>query len=256
MLSSLLLFVVTTTAFQLSPPQAANGFHPSTADSPPTPQPPKPVSNELRGDIMMAKKMYREAIDTYKQSPETAVIANKIGIAYHQLTELDRAKKYYERAIKLERTYAEAINNLGTVFYAQKSYRRAIGEYRKALRVNPNAASILSNLGMAYFARKNYDLASATFQKAFELDPTVFEHRGTTGVLLEERSVEERAKFHYYLAKTYAKAGKNDLALLYIRKALEEGFKEREKFLKEAEFEPLRDDDEFKKIMAQEPKPL
>src|SRR5271156_1568955 len=104
MLSSLLLFVVTTSAFQLSTPQAANGFHPaSTADSPPTPQPPKPVSNELRGDIMMAKKMYREAIDTYKQIPESAVIENKIGIAYHQLTELDRAKRYYERAIKLER---------------------------------------------------------------------------------------------------------------------------------------------------------
>jgi tetratricopeptide (TPR) repeat protein len=256
MLSSLLLFVVTTSAFQLSTPQAANGFHPSTADSTPIPQPPKPVSNELRGDIMMAKKMYREAIETYKQSPETAVIANKIGIAYHQMTELDRAKKSYERSIKLDHSYSEAINNLGTVFYAQKSYRRAIGEYRKALRVNPNAASILSNLGMAYFARKNYDLASATFQKAFEIDPTVFEHRGTTGVLLEERSVEERAKFHYYLAKTYAKAGKNELALLYIRKALEEGFKERDKFMKEVEFEPLRDDDEFKKIMALEPRPI
>jgi tetratricopeptide (TPR) repeat protein len=256
MLSSLLIFVVTTSAFQLSPPQAGNGFHPpSPPDATPAPAP-KPVSNELRGDIMMAKKMYREAIETYQQSPETAVIENKIGIAYHQLMQLDRAKKYYERAIKLERSYSEAINNLGTVFYAQKSYRRAIGEYRKALRVNPNAASIMSNLGMAYFARKNYDLASATFQKAFEIDPTVFEHRGTSGVLLEERSVEERAKFHYYLAKTYAKAGKNDLALLYIRKALEEGFKERDKFLKEAEFESLRSDDEFKKIMLQEPKPL
>src|SRR5271163_4982706 len=153
MLSSLLIFVVTTSAFQLSPPQAGNGFHPpSPPDSTPAPAP-KPVSNELRGDIMMAKKMYREAIETYQQSPETAVIENKIGIAYHQLMQLDRAKKYYERAIKLERSYSEAINNLGTVFYAQKSYRRAIGEYRKALRMNPNAASIMSNLGMAYFAR-------------------------------------------------------------------------------------------------------
>jgi tetratricopeptide (TPR) repeat protein len=169
---------------------------------------------------------------------------------------MDHAKRYYERAVKLDRSYSEAINNLGTVFYAQKSYRRAIGQYRKALRVKPDSASILSNLGMAYFARKNYDLASATFQKAFELDPQVFEHRGTSGVLLEERSVEERAKFHYYLARTYAKAGKTELALLYIRKALEEGFKEREKFFKEAEFEPLRDDPEFKKIMAMEPRPL
>jgi hypothetical protein len=51
----------------------------------------------------------------------------------------------------------------------------------------------------------------------------VFEHRNSHGVLLQERSVEEKAKFHYYMAKTYAKAGMHDRALLYIRKALEEG---------------------------------
>jgi tetratricopeptide (TPR) repeat protein len=256
MLSSLLLFVVTTVAFQLTPPQAGNGFHPAAADSTRAADPPKPVTNELRADIMMVRKMYREAIELYKKCPETAIIENKIGIAYHQLQDMDHAKHYYERAIKLDRSYSEAVNNLGTVFYAQKSYRRAIGQYKKALRVTPASASILSNLGMAYFARKNYDIASATFQKAYEIDPQVFEHRGTSGVLLEERSVEERAKFHYYLARTYAKAGKTELALLYIRKALEEGFKEREKFMKEAEFETLREDPEFKKIMALEPRSL
>jgi len=45
--------------------------------------------------------------------------------------------------------------------------------------------------------------------------------------LLQEHSVEERAKFHFYLAKTYAKAGNTDRALAYMRKCLEEGFKEK-----------------------------
>ena len=89
-----------------------------------------------------------------------------------------------------------------------------------------------------------------------ELDPDVFEHRSTTGILLQERSVEERAKFHYYLAKTYAKSGRKDLALVYIRKALEEGFKEREKFKEEPEFVGLREDPEFKQIMGLEQKVL
>jgi tetratricopeptide (TPR) repeat protein len=204
----------------------------------------------------MARKMYREAIDMYKQAPDSATIENKIGIAYHQLVELDMAKKYYERATRLDHNYAEAINNLGTVFYARKSFRRAIGEYKKALRITPESASILSNLGTAYFARKNYELASEMYQTAIALDPEVFERRSSQGVLLQDRNVEERAKFHYYLAKTYAKAGKNDLALLYIRKSLEEGFKERNKFQQEPEFAALQDDPEFKKLMATEPKVL
>ena len=64
-----------------------------------------------------------------------------------------------------------------------------------------------SNLGTGYFARKDYVRAWESWQHALSLDPEVFESRSTQGVLLQERSVEERAKFHFYLAKTYAKAG-------------------------------------------------
>ena len=258
MVSSSFLLVLTALAFQNPPPQAANGFRPGApSDSKPTADTPKTLTPEMRGDILMARKMYREAIDVYKpEALNSAVMANKTGIAYHQLLALETAKKYYERAIKLNPQYAEAINNLGTIYYARKSYRRAISAYKKALRLTPDSASILSNLGTAYFARKNYDLAFASYQKALELDPEVFEHRSTQGVLLQERSVEERAKFHYYLAKTYAKAGMTDRALLYIRKALEEGFKERQKFKEDPEFAGLRDNPEFKQLMALEQKVL
>jgi tetratricopeptide (TPR) repeat protein len=262
MISSLLVAVVTTViAFQAAPPSPAqNGFANAPAqtstNSPGSAAAPVKLTSEQRADILMARKMYREAIDMYRQAPESATIENKIGIGYHQLLELDMAKKYYERAAKLDHNYAEAINNLGTVYYARKSFRRAIGEYKKALRITPESASILSNLGTAYFARKNYELASEMYQKAIALDPEVFERRSTQGVLLQDRNVEERAKFHYYLAKTYAKAGKNDLALLYIRKALEEGFKERNKFQQEPDFAALQDDPDFKKLMETEPKVL
>jgi len=215
------------------------------------------ISNEMRADIMMARKMYREAIEMYKQAPQDSpVVLNKIGIAYHQLAELQMAKRYYERSSKLKPSYAEAINNIGTVYYAQKSYRKAIASYKKALEYSPESASFLMNLGTAYFSRKNYELALSTYQEALKLDPEVFEHRGTHGTTLEERSVEERAKFHYYLARTYAKAGSMDRALLYLRKALEEGFKDRNKILDEPEFAALRDLDEFKQIMAMETKVL
>ncbi len=228
---------------------------PDRLEKPATPT--APLSPERRGDILMARKMYREAAQTYKEGPlDSAIIENKIGIAYHQMLQTEIAIKYYERAMKIDPSYAEATNNLGTIYYSRKSYRRAIKLYRKALKLSPNSASIYSNLGTAFFARKDYKRATESYQKALSLDPDVFEHRSSWGVMLQERNVEERAKFHYYLAKTYAKAGMNDRALLYIRKALEEGFTERKKLMEDPEFVSLRKLPEFQELMAMEPRVL
>jgi tetratricopeptide (TPR) repeat protein len=214
------------------------------------------LSAQERGDILMARKMYREAIDTYKQAPETAVLLNKIGIAYHQLTDLSAAANYYQRAVKLDPKYSEAMNNLGTIYYSRASYRRAIGQYKKVLRIKPDSASTLANLGSAYFARKQYELASENYQKALAIDPNVFESRSGVGSVVRDRTVGDRPTFFYYLAKSYAKAGMLEQALNYIRKSVEEGFKERQKFMDEPEFAGLQKDPEFQKIMATEPKVL
>ena len=220
-------------------------------------EPQSDLTPEMRGDIYMARKMYREAAETYMLGPlDSAVIWNKTGIAYHQQMLLDQARKHYEKALKLNPKYSEAINNLGTVYYAKKNYRRAIAEYKKALLLAPNSASIHSNLGTGHFARKRYKEAADEYQIALSLDPDVFEHRSSQGVLLQERSVMERAKFHYYLAKTYANVRATDRALLYMRKCLEEGFKDKKKFTDEPEFAYLKDLPEFKELLVLEPRVL
>ena len=220
-------------------------------------QPNPSLTAEQRADILMARKMYREAVEVYKEAPlDSAVIWNKIGIAYHQMLQISEAQKNYEKAIKLNPKYSDAINNLGTIYYSKRSFRRAISQYNKALKLTPSSASIYSNLGTAQFARKKYKEASESYQKALELDPEVFEHRSSYGTLLLERTVAEKAKFHYYLAKTYANAGHTERAIQYIRMALEEGFKERQKLMEEPEFAKLRETAEFKELMATEPRVL
>jgi tetratricopeptide (TPR) repeat protein len=216
-----------------------------------------PLSDEMRGDIYMARKRYRDAIDMYRRGdPKSAVLANKIGIAYHQMTQLDLAKKNYEMAIKLKPNYAEAINNLGTIYYSMKSYRRAIGYYKRALRLEPNSASMMVNLGSAYFGRKDYVRASELYSMALEADPLVFDRKSQYGELLQERSVDDRAKFHLELAKAYAKRNDTEHALIYLRKALEEGIKDRDKIPKLPEFAALKTDNAFQELMASPPKPL
>jgi tetratricopeptide (TPR) repeat protein len=232
-----------------------------TSSLPQTAAPDNPViTPELRGDIFMAKKQYREAIEAFHEgSLKDPVLYNKSGIAYHQLTQLDNALKSYQQAVRLKKDYVEAINNIGTVYYARKSFRRSISYYKRALKIAPQetkSASIYSNLGTAYFARKQYKDATDAFQTALTLDPDVFEHRSNYGILLEERNVEERAKYHYYVAKMYAKNGRTELALQYLRKALEEGFKDKKQIEKDPEFASMRDLKEFKDLMALEPRVL
>jgi len=251
-----LLVLGTGLAFQNPPTvQASDGFRVS---SPIQNQAPNPsLTPEMRGDIMMARKMFREAVDFYKPGAETsAILANKTGIAYHQLQDLDNAEKYYRRAIKLNSKYPEAINNLGTVYYAKKSYRRAVNQYRNALRITPNSASVLSNLGTAYFARKQYDEAMKTYAQAVAIDPAIFDSHSSQGVMVQERTIEERAGYFYILAKTCAKTGMTDRSLQYMRKALENGFKDKDKFKAEPEFASLQDNMEFQEILAAEYKIL
>jgi tetratricopeptide (TPR) repeat protein len=212
----------------------------------------KPATAELRGDIMMAQRRYLKAIEMYRQADQnSALVANKMGIAYHQMHLLSLAKKSYQRAIKLNPKYSDAINNLGTIYYGEKSYRKAVSYYRKAMQCAPSpSATIASNIGSAYFARKKYSDAAEWYEKAVRIDPEVFERHSTAGTVMQERTLEERATFHLYLAKTYAKSGINDRALAYLTQALNEGVKDPRKIPDMPEFAGLRGDLRFQKLMA------
>jgi tetratricopeptide (TPR) repeat protein len=216
-----------------------------------------PLTPEQRGDLYMARKMYREAIDTYRANAQnSAVMWDKIGIAYHQLGDLNAARKAYEHAVKLDKKYADAINNVGTVFYAEKKYRSAISRYNQALRYAPDSASIYSNLGTAWYARGKIDLMVRNYTKALQLDPEVFEKNSMVGTRMMDRGVTDKARYHFEMARLYAGTGKNDLALQYLRKALEEGFKEKDKLDQIKEFALLRETQEYKDLMTREPRVL
>jgi tetratricopeptide (TPR) repeat protein len=188
------------------------------------------LSDEKMADLYMARKDYREAANLYKrlsdQSPRNPVYLNKLGIALHQQTALSGALKYYQRAVKVDPLYADAENNVGTIWYQRKKYNKAIKAYQKAIAMRSDMAVLYSNLGYAYFADKKYEEAIASFRQALSIDPQLFEHGSSrTGSLLQDRSVSDRGRFYFLLAKSFAQAGNVDRCLLYLRKAKEEGYK-------------------------------
>ena len=60
----------------------------------------------------------------------------------------------------------------------------------------------------------------------------------------------DRAHYDYTVAKLYAKMGFSDRSLEYLRKAMEEGYKDLNNVYKDSEFAQLRKDKRFSELMA------
>ena len=187
------------------------------------------LKEEEAGDLFMARKQYREASEAYRhltlQNPKNAVYMNKLGIALHQQTVLGEALKYYQRAVKIDPHYADAQNNIGTIWYQRKRYGKAIRAYLKAIKMRDDLPVLYSNLGYAYFSDGKYQEAMDAFRAALAKDPQFFERGSSrTGSVLQDRSVTDRGKFYYLLAKSFAATGNYERCIFYLRKAKEEGY--------------------------------
>jgi tetratricopeptide (TPR) repeat protein len=224
-------------------------------------EPPSPTASreqlEVRGDQLRAEKAYLDALDYYRaalaKGQHDAAIWNKSAITELFLQRFKESKKELERATHLDPGFSDAFNNLGVVFYLQKKYENAIKWYEKAIKIRPDSASYYSNLGAAYFSKKDFEKATLAYNHAVQLDPGVFENSSHVGVSAQMSSPEDRAHFEYVLAKLFAKQGDSDRSLLYLKRALEEGYKGIDNVYKDPEFERLRSDARFTQLMAARP---
>jgi tetratricopeptide (TPR) repeat protein len=217
------------------------------------------ISGEELGDLYMARKQYREAMEQYRslaeQNPHNAVYLNKLGIALHQQTALGLALKYYERAVKVNPHYADAENNIGTIWYQRKKFSKAVRAYQKAIKMRDDMPVLYSNLGYAYFSQGKYEDSITAFRTALAKDPQFFERGSSrTGSVLQDRSVGDRGRFYYLLAKSFAEAGNLDRAIFYLRKSKEEGYAQINEVKKDPAFAAVLKDPVVIDLLA--PKPV
>jgi tetratricopeptide (TPR) repeat protein len=149
-----------------------------------------------------------------------------IGIAYLDLSNYDQAKRYFARSTRADKKYSSAVNNLGMVYYHQKNYRGAIRQYQRAVAIDPDSAGSHSNLGFAYYNTNKFPEAAAEFQKALEIDPTIFERNDRAGAMVQDRSVTNHGLFFFMMAKVYAQKRDAPHCAEYLRKSLDEGYKD------------------------------
>ena len=204
---------------------------------------------ETQGDLLMVRGKYVAALDAYQHgSLQSAVIWNKMGIAYHHLFALEEARKHYQMALTLNPHYGEALNNLAAVYHGEHDYKQAERNYKKALKYAPDSAVTYSNLGTAYLSDGKYKLGAQAYRKALALDPNVFDSR-QRHLIDDASSRTQRADVNYYLAKTYATAGNREQALVFLQKALDAGYKDRRRLIEDNDFAQLRSTPEFQQML-------
>jgi tetratricopeptide (TPR) repeat protein len=234
----------TTQAPAAIPPSAQPVAAPQTQPTP-----------EQLGDALMTHQRYQAAIEAFKKTPlDSAVVWNKMGIAYQMMFNLDEASRCYQASLKIVPNDAHVLNNLGTIYDSLKQYGAAERIYRRALKLDSHSAIIEKNLGTNLLAQHRYKKGWEAYKTALALDPEIFEQN--SGPRSDNpASAQERGAMNYYLAKGCVRAGRNDQAIEYLRMALNEGFTNAKKIAADSEFAVLRDIPAFQQLLAAQRNP-
>lgn len=224
-----------------------------------TPPQTKLLSLEDRADIFMARKAYADAINYYqralKQSNyDSAPQWNKLGIAYQQELSYRAARKAYERAIRVNKDFPEPWNNIGTTYFLENKFRRSLKFYRRAIQLNAQTAAFHVNLGTTYYRLKNYPECLEEYRTALNLDPSVLTERSSLGPVVETRSADP--EYYFYVAKAFAALGRAEEAVRYLRRAFEDGFKDRKRIDEDPDFQKISQHPAYVELMKNPPVPI
>jgi tetratricopeptide (TPR) repeat protein len=218
------------------------------------------LADEEMARLHLARKEFREAETIFYHlavsNPKNPVYWNELGIAHHNQAQLDQAIKCYQKAVKVDPHYADAQNNIGTVLYERKKFPKAIRAYKRAISMRDNFAPFYLNLGYAYFSQKDFENSIASFRKALEIDPTSLDPtRSRGGTVIQDRSIGvDRGRFYYLLAKSFAQQGDVERAIVYLRKARDEGYSDFNSVQKDPIFSVVLKNPQAEDLLA--PKPL
>jgi tetratricopeptide (TPR) repeat protein len=243
----------------VAPSPAATLFPLPLQTENPAPPQAATLSLEERADLFMARKSYAEALDYYQRALKECKFKdprlwNKKGIAHSNLQEFDQARRAYREAIRLKKDFAEAYNNIGTTYYLTEKPKKALKWYRQAIHYNSGNPAFHYNLGTALYATKKYEEAVKSYQTVLDLDPGFFTARASVGTTLQARPAD--AKYYFYVAKVFAQKGRSDDAVRYLRRAMEEGFKDFDLLDKDPDFKTLALYPPYIELRAAPPKPL
>ncbi|MEM1167815.1 MAG: tetratricopeptide repeat protein [Cyanobacteria bacterium P01_H01_bin.35] len=149
------------------------------------------VNLHQKAEIYLAQGKLEEAIAVCQQvlkiQPNFPPNCQTLGNIWQRMSEIDKAKDWYIKAINEQPNVAESYANLGSIYAQQKQWQLGIECYREAIGIKPNIPSLYRNLGKIWQELGKLELARDCQEQALTLEA------------------------HYSQASEYFKHGKNSL---------------------------------------------
>jgi tetratricopeptide (TPR) repeat protein len=204
----------------------------------------------------MARKNYDDAADSYYQALKQSNfknprIWNKLGIAFEQENKFHNARKAYTNAIHGSKEFAEAWNNLGTVYFMENKFGRSVKCYQRAIALTKDNAAFHLNLGVSYLKLKKFDLAVEEYGTALSLDPEILMEQSRLALVVQARG--SGAESYFYLAKAFARKGRAEEAVRYLRRALEDGLSNQKRIYEDPDFKKISQYPAYVELMRNPP---
>ena len=216
---------------------------------------PTVVTPELLADLMVVHGHYADAIEAYRKiRPQNAEIYNKIGVAYQRMANEEDAIANYGQATKLDSKFAAPYNNLGTIYFHQNNNKRATAAVQEVDQAGRSDRSVLEQPGRGVYGGTPVQQRRRGLREGVLLDPDIFQEIAMNGIQQIE-SPAELAKLYLTFAEIYAHAGMKVQAILYLHKAIEEGFKDRQQLQQDQQLATLHGNPEFEALLTPGQKP-
>ncbi|MDO8550718.1 MAG: protein kinase [Ignavibacteria bacterium] len=194
------------------------------------------------GMVYYHQKRFNEAIDIFKKIIEEKndfyLAYRWLGITSDILGDYDSAIKYYKASATFKPYSEEPLMQLDMTYRRKgdfESAKKVEKEFLKIaeqkLLINPDDVIALSRVAGVYSSQGDKEKALQTIKRVMEIDP-------------------EDGLAIYNSACVYARMNMKDEALKYLRIAFDNGYKNIREWVKsDPDFNTLRDDPEFKKII-------
>ena len=136
-----------------------------------------------RGKISDAKVIYEQVL---KKNSSHFNALQLLGAAYAQENKAEIALQYLNKAIKINKTNAVALNNRGFVLKTLKRFEEALDSFTQALKFKPDYVDAAYNRGLTLQELRRFDEAIETYNQILIKNPAHADALNNRGIALRE----------------------------------------------------------------------